>query len=255
MDWRLLKQVSRSFYLTLRLLPAQVRESIALAYLLARFTDTQADGAVTEAERELLGREGELRFMLARSPDRADIETVWATIQEGQRFDGVRFQNPRPLTSEELDRYTYLVAGCVGEFWTRLCMRKVPGYAARSLEDMLPLGIHFGKGLQLVNILRDRHEDALRGRIYVPTESLPEALATARRHLRDARDYVSSLGARRMRAACALPLFLAEETLDLIEKAPDQKRVKVGRYRVWWLLVRALAVRPVKSSPIRYSGF
>src|SRR5215831_11546936 len=39
----LLRQVSRSFYLTLRVLPGRIRSQIGLAYLLARTTDTIAD--------------------------------------------------------------------------------------------------------------------------------------------------------------------------------------------------------------------
>src|SRR5437763_15644859 len=39
----ILRSVSRSFYLSVRLLPAQLREPVALAYLLARATDTVAD--------------------------------------------------------------------------------------------------------------------------------------------------------------------------------------------------------------------
>src|ERR1041385_7652516 len=39
----LLKQVSRSFYLTMRVLPAAIRSQIGVAYLLARATDTIAD--------------------------------------------------------------------------------------------------------------------------------------------------------------------------------------------------------------------
>src|SRR5438552_17882254 len=39
----ILRSVSRSFYLSIRLLPAQLREPIALAYLLARATDSVAD--------------------------------------------------------------------------------------------------------------------------------------------------------------------------------------------------------------------
>src|SRR5437899_11006110 len=39
----LLRSVSRSFYLSIRLLPALLREPIALAYLLARTSDTVAD--------------------------------------------------------------------------------------------------------------------------------------------------------------------------------------------------------------------
>ena len=62
-DWPLLKRVSRSFYLSLRLLPRQVRESIALAYLLARLSDTLVDGATTDAERQLLARRQEIDGM------------------------------------------------------------------------------------------------------------------------------------------------------------------------------------------------
>src|SRR5512134_842625 len=39
----LLRDVSRSFYLTLRVLPRAIRPQIGLAYLLARTTDTIAD--------------------------------------------------------------------------------------------------------------------------------------------------------------------------------------------------------------------
>jgi len=39
----ILRSVSRSFYLSIRFLPQQLREPIALAYLLARTTDTVAD--------------------------------------------------------------------------------------------------------------------------------------------------------------------------------------------------------------------
>ena len=42
----ILPRVSRSFYLTLRILPRQLREPICLAYLLARISDTVADSQV-----------------------------------------------------------------------------------------------------------------------------------------------------------------------------------------------------------------
>ena len=240
LDWQLLKRVSRSFYLTLRLLPGEVREPIALAYLLARLSDTQADGAVTDAERELLGREGELRALLAKSEDRADIEKVWTTIREGQRFDEDRFRDPAPLTSAELDRYTYLVAGCVGEFWTVLCHRRMPGCFSRPVDEMLRLGVRFGQGLQLVNILRDRAEDAARGRIYVPESDRAEAFRSARQCLQEARQYAHAVRNWRLRVATALPLLLGEETLDLIEVRPDEARVKIPRSRVWLHLSRAV---------------
>jgi farnesyl-diphosphate farnesyltransferase len=241
-DWALLKGVSRSFYLTLRILPAPVRESIALAYLVARLSDTVVDGVTTDAERHLLARREEIEGWLAASPDRNDIERVWTTIREGQRFDRDRFSIPgaSPLSDKELDRYAYLVAGCVGEFWTGLCAKKMPGFASRTLSEMTPLGIRFGKGLQLVNILRDREADSDKGRIYVPAERFSKVLVDARAHLHAARDYVRALRNYRLRVACALPLFLADETLVLIERDPSAPRVKVPRQRVWVLFLRAL---------------
>lgn len=240
-DWPLLKRVSRSFYLTLRLLPPQVRESIALAYLVARLSDTLADGADAEAEKQLLARRNEIEGWLSTSPDRIEIESVWSTIREGQRFDQDRFSaNPSPLNAQELDRYVYLVAGCVGKFWTELCQKRIPCFASLELREMTDLGIRFGKGLQLVNILRDRQADALKGRTYVPPTRFHEVLADARGHLRAAGQYVGALRRYRLRVACALPLYLAYETLDLVERHPLQPRVKVPRFRVWVLLVRAL---------------
>jgi farnesyl-diphosphate farnesyltransferase len=240
-DWPLLRAVSRSFYLTLRLLPSAVREPIALAYLLARLTDTEADGAVTDAERDLVTRRADLERALAAAPDRDLIGAVWQTIQDGQEFDRRRFvPGAAPLTPDELDRYTYLVAGCVGDFWTKICARHLPGFAREPEPVMTDRGIAYGQGLQLVNILRDRAADRKLGRIYVPDERLAETLALARRHLGEAADYVHALRSRRLRAATALPLLLARETLELVEAHPDAERVKVPRHRVWWLLGRAL---------------
>ena len=49
-----LKGVSRSFYLTLRILPKPLREPIGLAYLLARTADTIADRRQAGARLEAL---------------------------------------------------------------------------------------------------------------------------------------------------------------------------------------------------------
>ena len=42
---QLLRDVSRSFYLSIRVLPAPLRQPVAVGYLLARATDTLADTA------------------------------------------------------------------------------------------------------------------------------------------------------------------------------------------------------------------
>src|SRR5438552_4351040 len=57
-QFELLKPVSRSFYISIRLLPRALREPVALAYLLARTSDTIADSSAVDVEKriELLGR-------------------------------------------------------------------------------------------------------------------------------------------------------------------------------------------------------
>jgi len=57
-ELELLKPVSRSFYISIRLLPRALREPVALAYLLARTSDTIADSSTVAVEKriELLDR-------------------------------------------------------------------------------------------------------------------------------------------------------------------------------------------------------
>ncbi len=273
--WKLLRRVSRSFALTLEFLPREIRHPISLAYLLARLSDTEADGAATDAERELLRRKAEIEALLEASSDRSAIEEVWTTIRRGQTFDAERFRpgvpphavhlrerrparsrfslqagRPRalPLTPEELDHYTYLVAGCVGEFWTRICHEKMPGFASRPLEEMIRLGIDYGKGLQLVNILRDRQADAACGRVYVPPERFAETENIARSFLESAARYCSALRPWRLRAATVLPCLLAEKTLDLVRDDPDHPRVKIRRATLWVCVFRAVTTLPRAQS-------
>ena len=68
----ILRSVSRSFYLSLRVLPGPLRDPLSLAYLLARATDTIADTP---------GAPGELRTQVLRNLARAiqgdaPVETV-----------------------------------------------------------------------------------------------------------------------------------------------------------------------------------
>jgi farnesyl-diphosphate farnesyltransferase len=67
---QLLRSVSRSFYLTIRLLPAAVQTPVAVGYLLARATDTVADTtALPLADRQIL------LDMLARTLAKTEGET------------------------------------------------------------------------------------------------------------------------------------------------------------------------------------
>ena len=160
----LLKQVSRSFYLTMRVLPAAIRPQISAAYLLARTTDTVADTQIvplaerlqalqalregilggstvplnfgelarhqsSPAEWSLLQRVEEPVSLLEAfsAEDQQRVREVLSIITAGQQMDLTRFADSSSErivslnSDDELDDYTYSVAGCVGEFWTKMC--------------------------------------------------------------------------------------------------------------------------------------
>jgi len=261
MDWRLLRAVSRTFYLTIRLLPAQVREPVALGYMLARASDSIADTSAADIERRMEAlqslRHGDiaghalgalvglqpneaeaalLRLLpglldaLEASPARDRLEWVWGHILRGQIFDLVRFAEPEPLTAEELDEYTFLVAGCVGEFWTRICADALSNFSRHPTDEMVKLGIAYGKGLQLVNILRDRGADAAIGRVYVPEQRFGETYARAREGLQAGLRWVAAVDNGRVRFACLPPARIGLETLRLIKI--DSGPIKISRAAV-----------------------
>jgi farnesyl-diphosphate farnesyltransferase len=311
----LLKDVSRSFYLTLRILPAQIRSQIGLAYLLARTTDTIADTGLIALEKRLTalellrqriqgtsetpldftelarqqGSAGERVLLekcdstlaLLRTQSPADVKLireVLGTITSGQELDLRRFASANAArivalgTAEDLDDYTYRVAGCVGEFWTRMCLAHL--FRGRGLNEsyLLSHGVRFGQGLQLVNILRDLPTDLRNGRCYLPAEQLaarglcPEDLLKpanesrfrvvydrwlerAEGHLLAGWDYTNALprGSMRVRLACAWPIQIGVETIRLLRSGAvldPEKRVKVSRRNVKKLLVRSALLYP-----------
>jgi farnesyl-diphosphate farnesyltransferase len=320
----LLRQVSRSFYLSLSVLPRSLREPLGLAYLLARAADTVADTRLVRrpermahvetlrhacagdaadtaavvracgphqahaAERRLLERVDAILAAVERlaPPDRQRVRAVLATITEGMLFDLRRFPgaDARGLaaleTLEELDHYTYLVAGCVGAFWTDMHLAHRPRLAGWDGAVMREMGVRFGKALQLTNVLRDVPADLAQGRCYLPAAELaglgldPSDLLTAAGagrakpllhrllsvalgHYDAAWRYTLAIPRRewRMRLACAWPLLIGQGTLDALAAHDNPLAapapVKVSRADVRAILVgsaltvwsnRALAV-------------
>ncbi|MDR3457157.1 MAG: phytoene/squalene synthase family protein [Verrucomicrobiae bacterium] len=319
----LLKATSRSFYLTLRVLPAQVRRQIGLAYLLARTSDTIADTEIvpltqrlaalqklrerilglggaplnfgelaqqqgSAAERVLLEKvEAGLALLAALSPaDLKLVREVLTTIISGQELDLLLFgslgaASSRSLdqkiialeTAAELDDYTYRVAGCVGEFWTKICRAHLFPDARLEEQRLIAEGIRFGKGLQLVNILRDLPADLKNGRCYLPTQRLEEAkllpgvlfspvnaekfqslfqeyLDQAEAHLAAGWHYTNTLpyGQFRVRLACAWPILFGLRTIAKLRRADAgelRARVKISRGEVWRILLKSLVACPV----------
>lgn len=275
LNWNLLRSVSRSFYFSLRLLPSPVRESVALAYLLARLSDTIADESDWPVKLRLQilkkfpdARQDELKFSempaLAREQDThlllcaeelletlrkhkdADlIKAVWKIILQGQIFDTEYFVESRGsekvLSDEELERYIYEVAGCVGSFWTQISERHLPGWRRESFQKMEAWGVAYGKGLQLVNILRDARRDRQQGRFYFLEKNREQLLQRCRNYLEEGRKYAKNVRSRRLRIASSLPLDIAFPTLRLVENAtavPQKISRSQALLRIGWRIVK-----------------
>ncbi len=294
---QLLKGVSRSFYLSLRLLPAPMRNAASLAYLLARTSDTLADTITVPLETRLkcldqfrgavAGNEEVLRWPIAllnaipewrerrllESSDEilkglgnlGDAEAslvrqvveliISGQILDLQRFTGATQENLVALKDDAtLDDYAWRVAGCVGAFWTQLGFLTMgERFSQVSQAVLLEQGIAYGKGLQLVNILRDLASDLAIGRCYLPVTNPFDSrqlldchgrwLNQADEWLKQGSHYATSLRTCRLRAATVLPAMIAEKTLAALRGATWeelQQRIKVPRSEVYQAVIRAL---------------
>ncbi len=310
----LLKQVSRSFYLTLAVLPKCVAKQVGLAYLFARAADTIADaGRLNRNARAALLRQLKLQFVQESCDwtaikaiqsttipqqghagerallehldqcfqvyenltpdDQAEIRRVLSILISGMEMDLEQFTGESgadlaALASlEDLDVYTYKIAGCVGEFWTNVMYAHLPRLRRTWDRDaMIRTGIRFGKGLQLTNILKDLSTDLRRGRCYIPAEMLKQAgleprdlleirtmaafrpilytlLQIAFAHLEQGWLYTLSIPRRdlRLRLACMWPILIGLKTLHLLATCDNvlapARTLKISRFEVYRIML------------------
>lgn len=315
---QILKRVSRSFYLSLIVLPRAARDPVSLAYLFCRAADTIADTRMlpcaervqslktfrqhfqcapdhparwdlvqlrdhfiphqgSEGERQLMHHLPECFQLYAELPetDQRFIQELVTTLTQGMEMDLTQFPTedgevPRALPdAAALDRYTYYVAGVVGAFWTTIHAAHVRQLQRLDLDHMRELGIRFGKGLQLTNILKDIGPDLRLGRCYLPETYLQASqldvfdlrqpgaqermqpilhrlVRDTLDHLDQAREYIDQLPRRsvRLRLSCMWPLLFALQTLEVICTSttllePDA-HVKISRQAVYRTMLNSL---------------
>jgi farnesyl-diphosphate farnesyltransferase len=206
---RILQGVSRTFALTIPVLPGGLCEVVGNAYLLCRIADTVEDDAGLSAARQrdfserfvrvVEGTEcaerfsGDLHPLLA--PDALDAErdliiNVPKVIRITHGFNAnqrralarcVRimakgmadYQMRESLDGlpdlPAMDEYCYFVAGVVGEMLTELFCDYSAEIAAHR-DRLMPLAVSFGQGLQMTNILKDIWEDRRRGACWLPRD-------------------------------------------------------------------------------------
>jgi len=327
----ILKNVSRSFYLSLRVLPGSVRQQVSLAYLFCRVADTIADTAIfPRCQRLQILRAFRQQFLLVTPSfddlkklqaallpqrtrqeayqlfchlpacfhlfvrlsevDRQLVRELVLTLTHGMEMDLQYFPGDTTSTVQPfpnlaiLDLYTYYVAGVVGEFWTKIHKVYMQRWQPHKFQNLCALGVRFGQGLQMTNILKDLGKDLSIGRCYLPRERLeqlelcPEQLtnpATIQRlrpliieliwhtldHLDHACQYVLQLPrkALRLRLSCMWPLLFAVQTLEVICHSEvllyPEARVKISRGVVYRTIFRSLWCLMAPSMLAKYYAF
>ncbi len=226
------------------------------------------------SERVLLERLDDcFKLFESLSPDdRRRVQRLMTTLTQGMEMDLSVFPGKSVgdlvalKTLDDLDRYTYYVAGCVGEFWTDLMCAHRKALASWNVRRMSEVGVRFGKGLQLTNIVKDIAHDVQKGRCYIPEAMLAEAglkppdllsqeslprfrpvlsklVRLASEHLDQGWLYTMAIPRyeMRLRLACMWPILSAGESLKLVMNSPDllnpTVKVKIPRSTVYQIMV------------------
>ena len=207
----ILPAVSRTFALSIRLLPGGLGDAVRNAYLICRIADTVEDepGIAAEQKAELfdtllrcfdgpehaadfsaraatlsgdpahvrLSRNANLVFEEYRSlsdGSRASVRRWASEMIVGMRKFALEYPNGlRIQTLDEYREYCHYVAGTVGYMLTDLWREHSPAIGDAEFETLRKRCGAFGEALQTVNILKDVARDAEHeNSIYIPQELL-----------------------------------------------------------------------------------
>ncbi len=243
-----LKLTSRTFYLPIIRLPRGLQEAVASGYLCLRAIDEvedhpDLDGSLkakilhtissilqaqtseeTFAHHDLEAALREFRDVLPEVTLRVGewachapkfiAPRVWeATAAMADRMAHWAVSGWKVFTEADLNRYTYGVAGAVG-----LLLCDLWAWFEKVQIDR-SFAIQFGRGLQTVNILRNRSEDLERGVDFFPQGWDEERMtAYARKNLDSFSHYSQSLPKTSFMSFVAIPRALAYATLDVLVK-------------------------------------
>ncbi len=257
-----------------------------LSQLKSQFVSDQIAWGQVRAIQEAVGplqQESSERMLLERledcftlfqefsTEDRKRVQRLMTTLTQGMEMDLMAFPGKSVedlaalKTFEDLDRYTYYVAGCVGEFWTDLMCGHRRALSSWNVRDMSEVGVRFGKGLQLTNIVKDVAHDLQKGRCYVPEQMLSGAglkprdlldqtnlsrfrpvlnqlIQRAVGHLDQGWLYTMAIPRyeTRLRLSCMWPILSAGESLKLVMSSPDVLnpivKVKIPRSKVYRIM-------------------
>lgn len=226
----ILGSVSRTFALTIPLLPPAIEIVVGNTYLLCRIVDTIEDAAeLSPAEKQslsklfldaVLGTIPVASFvtpcldalrgysnideldLIAHTPtvlrilhtfpsrDQEAISRCVSIMSEGMSHFHNRQTQEGLKDLAEFEDYCYVVAGVVGELLTTIFGYHSPQFA-KHIHRHERLALAFGQALQMTNILKDSPEDHARGVSWKPAQmSQAELLKIAYEKLQDSLSYI-----------------------------------------------------------------
>lgn len=226
----ILGSVSRTFALTIPLLPPAIEMVVGNTYLLCRIVDTIEDAAeLSPLEKQglsklfleaVLGTIPVASFvdpclnalkgysnvdeldLIAHTPtvlrilhtfpnrDQAAVSRCISIMSDGMSHFHGRQTQDGLKDLAEFEEYCYVVAGVVGELLTSIFSHYSPGFA-KQITGHEQLAIAFGQALQMTNILKDSPEDSARGVSWKPAQiSQTELLKIAYEKLQDSLSYI-----------------------------------------------------------------
>ncbi len=250
-----LKATSRTFYIPITFLKKDLKHAVAVAYLAMRAIDEIEDHQelsndvkntlLMEVSQLLLEEElNREKYTTLLSPFEHELPEVtlrlpdWLSLAPNGAKKCIQHATSEMATGmakwaklgwsiqtrEDLDDYTYYVAGLVGVMLSDLWKWH------DGVETDRDLAIGYGRGLQAVNILRNQHEDMdERGVSFIPTGwTQVELMSYANENLAMANEYIKSIHKKPILLFCRLPLAMAHKTI----KAIRDGREKISRSEV-----------------------
>lgn len=226
----ILGSVSRTFALTIPLLPPGIEKVVGNTYLLCRIVDTIEDAADLSAQTkqslsalfldsvlekapvetfvescldalENYSNQDELD-LIAHTPtvlrilhtfsksDQQAISRCVSIMSEGMSFFHGKQNEVGLRDLAEFEKYCYVVAGVVGELLTTIFSNHSPAFKEQ-MAGHDNLAVAFGQALQMTNILKDSPEDKARGVSWKPINvSQADLLKIADAKLQDSLNYI-----------------------------------------------------------------
>lgn len=246
---RILQETSRTFLIPILQLPPGLQEAVAAAYLSMRAIDEIEDHPHLEGREKIsllhqISQQLQGQTSVATFPPDAFLECftpylperlpevtcrladwvclapeaiaprIWEAIAAmAERMASWVAEDWRVGSEADLNRYTYGVAGATGVLLCDLWAWAQGEQLHRSAA------IQFGRGLQAVNILRNRVEDLARGVDFFPSGWSQEQMHQyALSQLMQAQAYARTLAPAAFEALIRIPLALALATLDALAR-------------------------------------